>query len=226
MQKYLKLLARIIVFALMATALTVFGAMVLAQDGPENPEDVPGRPNLPLSPHDVEEIETLPEAEAPHGETTLFKSFAGIAFHARESTTTQVYSGAGCVHRASPSGSFVTDLQLPDGAEIDFVRLYFNDTNLDANAILYLYAYDGAGDFTQIQEVSSSGTPGYSSVGSDFFSYEVDNAAASLALVAGTTNGPVNDSTVAICGARVRYNVDVPSFTLLPAFLKDFIGGG
>lgn len=166
----------------------------------------------------ADEVETQFDPNAPAEEVILFKFIAGASFHPREAATTHQYNGSGCINRTSTNGFFVSDLQLPEGAEIDFLRLYFDDTSDDNDAQAWIYAYDGLGGFSQITTVASSGTPGQSSAGSGFFSYVVDNTAESLGLVAGV--GSASDSSVTFCGVRLRYKIEVPSYMMLPAVLK------
>lgn len=187
----------------------------LAGEGPEG--DAAPAPG-PAVPGAADEVELQLDPDAAEEVVTLFKFTAGSSFHARESTTTYSYGGAGCTYRTSSNGFLVSDLQLPEGAEIDFVRLYYYDNNTEQDADLYLYEYDGQGGFTEIRHLAPTGSPGYSSVGSGFFSYVVNNTSASLGLVAGT--GSANNNSVRICGVRLRYKIDVPSWVMLPAVLK------
>lgn len=171
----------------------------------------------PQSPAIVEEVELTTEDSAAAAEIILFERIAGANFHPREATTMHAYAGAGCVNRTSANGFLVSDLQVPDGAEIDFLRLYFDDTSGEDNAQAWLYAYDGLGNFTQITTVSSSGAPGQSSVGSGFFSHIVDTPTEALGLVIGFDTA--TDSTVSVCGVRIRYKVTF-SQSNLPLIMK------
>jgi len=111
----------------------------------------------------------------------------------------------GCIYRTAGSSYSIYSLQLPDGAEIKYFRLFFYDNDPVYNAKVYLYRYDGTGTLIDpIQEVSSSGTPGQSSVGSDYFNHEVDNYNESLTLVLHFGYGAVG-SNVKIFGVRVQY---------------------
>jgi hypothetical protein len=186
-----------------------------------DPEGDTTPPNL-AAPDHLDETE-LPQApDTPSAVATLFKFIAGSNFHPREATTTHSYGNAGCLYKTSTSGYLVSDLQLPQGAEIDLVSLYFNDTNANYNAEVWLYAYDGLGGFTEIAHVASIGSPGQNFANSALISHIVDNSTESLGLVVGT--GSANDSSVRICGVRVRYNVDVPGYVMLPAVMKDYVG--
>lgn len=199
-------------------AIVVFCAAIIRAQGPgaQHPEGVAAPPDAATD-DPPEHVETRPAADARAGEVTLFHSIAGSSFHPREASTTHEYAGTGCVNRTSDAGFLVADLQLPEGAEIDFLRLYFDDTdaanNNDAQA--WLYSYDGLGDFTQIATVSSSGSPGQGSIGSGFFSHLVDNTNESLAVIVGM--GSATDAGVQVCRVRLRYVVDVPALSYFPA---------
>ena len=130
---------------------------------------------------------------------------------------TYAYYGAGCVYRTGGSRFANHTLQLPQGAEIDYVRIFFYDSNDTYNAGVYLYAYDGYGALTQIAHVASTGTPGQSSAGSGFFSYFVNNEAEALSLT--LDYGLDGNSTVQICGVRIRYQYTL-SVTDLPLLLN------
>ena len=122
------------------------------------------------------------------------------------------YFGAGCTYRTSGTSFTEHDLQLPQGAEIDYLRIYYYDNDASNNANAYLFAYDGAGNFTEIASVGSSGTPGQSSTGSGFFSYFVDNVGAGLSLRLNYGNG--SNSNLRICGVRLRYQYNISTVSL------------
>lgn len=242
MQHQVSLTTRILVISTFTAFVVFFTAIVWAQDIPDDlgspesnetpqatmtpigsdPESNTKPAANPAASSPADEIETQVNPDATTSQVTLFKFIAGSNFHPRESTTTHSYGGAGCAYRTTVSGFLVTDLQLPQGAEVDYVRLYFDDTSSADDAHLWLYAYDGQGAFTQITEAASSGAPGAGSAGSDFFSYVVDNATTALGLVAGSDSA--NDSSVQICGARVRYTIEVPSYVMLPSVFKQYMG--
>lgn len=142
--------------------------------------------------------------DAVQGGQTFLRA-AGSNFHPRDSSTTFSYSGGGCMQRNSNAGDswFTYDVQIPDGSEIDFLRVYFydNDATFDVNS--ELWAFDGAGGTTLIAEADSTGTPGFSSAGSNFFSHFVDNINESLVVVVSIEGGV--GSSLRLCGVRLRY---------------------
>ena len=148
-------------------------------------------------------IRAMPEPTAGQE----FVRIAGSTFTPRDSTTTFSYSGGGCMQRNSNVGDswFTHELQLPEGALIDFLRVYFYDNSASYDIFSELWAFDGAGGTTLIAEADSSGTPGYSSAGSDFFAHVVDNINQSLVLVASIQAGV--GSALQLCGVRIRYQL-------------------
>jgi len=178
-----------------------------------------GQPDTVVPSFITEEIELQANPDAPQAQ--LYNRVAGSNFQPRDSTTTFSYSGGGCLQRNSNTGDswFTIDLSLPDGAVIDFLRVYYNDNDSTYDIDSELWAFDGAGGTTLIAEADSTGTPGYSSTGSDFFSHTVDNINESLVVVA-SIQGGVGPS-LQLCGVRVRYQYSPFSANFLPAVLND-----
>ncbi len=160
----------------------------------------------------VEEAEALADTQAPTA--TYFKHYPGTAFQPRDSDTGYDYFGNGCIS-SQGAAYFILNMQLPPGAEIDFVRLYFYDTST-ADARLYLTWYDSAGNYSDVVYVDSSGTSGYGSAGA-FTSYTVDPITQSINLV-WRPNTP--GASMALCGARIRYQAPF-SASFLPAVLNE-----
>lgn len=181
-----------------------------------------GQPDADVPNFITEEIELQANPDTPQAQ--LFSRMAGSNFQPRDSTATFSYSGGGCLQRNSNTGDswFTINLSLPDGAVIDFLRVYYkdNDSTYDINS--ELWAFDGAGGTTLIAEADSTGAPGYSSTGSDFFSHTVDNTNESLVVVA-SIQGGVGPS-LQLCGVRVRYQYSPFSANFLPAVMNESSG--
>ena len=195
----------------------------VAQTGTEQDADIfqingEGQPDTAV-PTVTEEIELLARPEVPQAQ--LFTRMAGSNFQPRNSATTYSYGGGGCVQRNANTGDswFTIDLSLPDGAIIDFLRVYYYDNNPDNNINSELWAFDGAGGTMLIAQADSSGTPGYSSAGSDFFSHTVDNLNESLVVIAGIQGGV--GSSVQLCGVRIRYQYSPFATNYLPTVIND-----
>ncbi|REJ74058.1 MAG: hypothetical protein DWQ36_09250 [Acidobacteria bacterium] len=148
------------------------------------------------------------EDGAPEGPgSQAFLRAAGSNFAPRDRTTTFSYYGGGCMQRTSNAGDswFTWDVQVPDGAVIDFLRVYYYDNNATFDINAELWSFDAGGGSSLIAEADSSGSPGYSSAGSDFFSHPVSTVNESLVVVASVQGGV--GSSLALCGVRLRYQV-------------------
>lgn len=181
--------------------------------------DSEGNPTAALpSTAQMEPVEETLSPEEPQAPTvTYFKRYPGVAFQPRDSDTGYDYFGSGCIS-SKGSDYFVLDIQLPTGAEIDFVRLYYYNTST-SNARLYLTWYDGQGGYSDVMFVDSSGSAGYGSVGAST-SYIVDPVTQAVSLVwRPNTTG----STMALCGVRIRYQLPFGA-TFLPALSKNSTG--
>lgn len=176
-----------------------------------------GQPETERPEYDIEEVELLEDPDAPNAQ--FFLRIAGSNFGPRDSDTTFSYGGAGCLQRDASGGDiwFTHDLQLPDGAIIDYMRVFYYDSAA-WDVYSELYAFDGAGGFSLLAEVDSSGTPGYGSNGIGGFSHTVDNVNESLVLIGGLP-GAVG-SSLRFCGIRIRYQYTLLSANFLPAVLN------
>jgi hypothetical protein len=165
----------------------------------------------------VEEVELLPGPADPNA-TAYFKFIGASAFTPIRSDMTYDYAGAGCIYRTG--GTEFTDhtLQVPQGAVIDFLRVFFydNDPVNDAEAIIW--SFDGAGNSYRVTKVASAGTPGWSSAGTvEPFTYTVNNREETLILR--LDYEAATSDNLQICGVRVRYQYDI-SATSLPVILN------
>ena len=97
---------------------------------------------------------------------------------------------------------FTLQIHLPEGAEIEWLRLYFYDSNPDANSTAWITTYDGAGNVTDLISVTSDSSAGYGFVISNYVGHVVDNT--NLAYVLNVDFG-VNNSSNELCGLRVAY---------------------
>lgn len=165
-----------------------------------------------------EEVELIKSPDSPYAQ--FFKRSAGSNFQPRDSAAVFSYGGLGCLRRDSPVGDpwFTIDLQVPDGAIIDFLRVYFRDFSNNYNINSELWAFDGVGGATQIAEADSSGAPGYGSAGSGPFTHTVDNKSESLVLIASIEGGV--GSALELCGTRIRYQYTLLSANFLPAMMN------
>ena len=208
------LLVVVLAVVLMAGSVTPELAAQSPENGPE-----PNNPR-PEPQQEVVEIETqdIGPQEVVGQSTTLYKRYEASTFVPVGSDATYAYHGRGCVYRTGGEDRYSHDLQLPEGAEIDYLRLYFYDIDPVNDAQAWLYAYDGYGNYTEVVSVSSSGTPGQSTAGSGFFSHTVDNVDEALAIMLSYSTATNDD--LRICGVRIRYQYSF-STLYLPVVLKE-----
>ena len=130
---------------------------------------------------------------------------AGSNFVPRDSNVNFHYYGGGCLVRDTGAGDswFTYDLQLPDGAQIDYLRVYYRDSSSTYDIDSELWAFNGAGGTNLLAEADSSDIPGYSSTGSGYFTHIVDNTNESLVVIARIPEGAGTE--LALCGIRIRY---------------------
>jgi len=167
----------------------------------------------------VEEVELLAGANSPNA-TYFYKRYSADTFTPQTSDMEYRYETGGCVQKvAADHGWMAHDLQLPEGARITYMRLYFYDIDPANDAVAQLMSYDGQGHLDRIDLVQSSGTPGWSSVGSGApFSHPVHNVDEALAvwLVFGQSASPA----LRICGVRIQYEYTLAQ-TSLPLILNE-----
>ena len=77
-------------------------------------------------------------------------------------TAGKTYFGAGCVYN-SATGSLDASLQLPDGHTIRGFRYYWDDASASSTSAAMI-TYDGAGGFTTLNTIQSTGDTGFDSV--------------------------------------------------------------
>lgn len=155
----------------------------------------------PASP-DGPELDAPAPAAVPAGWQVNFKFVAGTAFHPRASTMTWDYGNTGCTYATADQYEVMAaDFQLPDGAIVDYLRIYYYDA-IAADSQALLSVYDAMGGTEDWLMASSTGTAGFGNVGSGFDEHTVD-----------TTNTPMmlqwrpnaTGGTQMLCGMRLRY---------------------
>ena len=220
-------------FAVILLIVIVFGAGVslalagLSDDAESNlpgPADEPAgvtetQPDPAAATNAEGQLETAPldsnaAVEAPQAQQYLF--IAGSNFAPRSAVTTFSYYGGGCVQRDSSTGDswFTTHIQLPDGATINGLTVFYLDNNATYDINSELWNFDGAGGTDLLAEADSSGSPGYSSTNSPAFSHLVDNSAGPLSVVASIQGGV--GSSLALCGIRIGYDYSPLASNYLP----------
>jgi hypothetical protein len=130
---------------------------------------------------------------------------AGATLRPRDSSSGWDYPGTGCLSLANGNELLNIHLDIPDGSRIDYLRLYYYDTS-GANSTSWITNYDGAGNFSDLISVASTGSAGYGSTLSALLEHVVDTQARAYVLnwQANQTGGSMR-----LCGLRVAYRLPV-----------------
>ncbi|MDJ0652994.1 MAG: hypothetical protein QNJ40_02490 [Xanthomonadales bacterium] len=125
----------------------------------------------------------------------------GSAFVPLNSATQYEDAGAGCRYRVSGPETFALDVQLPEGAMVSALRVFFEDrSTLDLNVSLQIG--DGQGIALSLAEVSSSGIGGFGAEQAMLTPpLEIDRDLFVLL----HASLPGTDEQLKLCGAEVQY---------------------
>jgi hypothetical protein len=143
-----------------------------------------------------------------------YKFVSGSTLHSADYTMTEDYQAGACLSVASGDSAdqfFTAYLNLPAGARVEYLRIYYYDTNASVDSTAYIRQYDAHGNTTTIASVSSSGSSGYgttlSAYSTHIFNQNDDGYV--LNWLPNTTG-----SSMRLCGLRVAYHL-----AALPTYL-------
>jgi hypothetical protein len=129
---------------------------------------------------------------------------AGSSLHSADYTMRQDYQPGACVSAVDTGNQFFTlNLNLPDGARIDYLRLYYYDTDAGTGTA-NIRKYDGAGGYIQIATVGSAGSTGYGTTLSAYVGHVVNNSNGGYVL---NWLPSVASTSMQLCGLRVAYRL-------------------
>jgi hypothetical protein len=111
-----------------------------------------------------------------------------------------------------------TELHIPDGSIIKYLRIYYNDTSTTANVLGYITRYDTGTSTNDLISVSSSGSAGVGTALSAEITHTVDNFGYAYVLIGWP--GALG-TTVQICGLRVAYYAPSFAANFLPAVRRN-----
>jgi hypothetical protein len=141
-----------------------------------------------------------PDVEAP--EAFDYFTVAGTTLRPRSSASTWTYGANGCVYRSAGSDLFNTELHVPNGVTLNYLRLYFYDTSA-SNQTAWITRYRPSTPSTEdLVSVLSSGNAGQGTALSSLINHVVDNV--NYAYVLNWSPG-ANGSGMKLCGLRVAY---------------------
>lgn len=116
--------------------------------------------------------------------------------------------GAGssaAVPTAVPNDNFTLHLDVPHGARIEYLRLFYYDTS-PANSQAWITTYNAQGSLTDLTTITSTGATGYGTTLSPQITHVVDTANNAYVL-----NWRANQlgKSMRLCGLRVAYRLPV-----------------
>ena len=143
---------------------------------------------------------------------------AGSSLHSADYTMRQDYQSGACIAAVDTGAQFFTlSLNLPQGSRIDYLRLYYYDTDAANNSVANIRKYDASGNYTEITSVNSSGSGGYGTALGGLANHVVDNASGAYVL---NWWPIVTGSTMQLCALRVAYRLPA-KLVYLPLILKN-----
>jgi hypothetical protein len=159
----------------------------------------------------------LTAANAPAA-TFSYYQVTGATLRGRNSTTGYLYDGAGCSHvtAGSDKGRILnTELPLPDGAVIKYLRVYYRDTNPANGVEGYITRYQPGVGTTDLVHAGSTNAfiGGYGLVVSAEITETVNNTIYAYTLIGWPDAIGVDNQ---ICGLRVAYYAPVTFGAFLP----------
>lgn len=136
--------------------------------------------------------------------TSHYLRVPGSAFVPKGSSTSFDYASAGCISSGVAFGQFTTDLQLPQGATISYVRTYYYNMGVSNTVSTFLTSYDGAGNYVESTNFATTASAGYASDLGPGIAVAVDNLNNSYAMV---VNIGAADANLRFCGVRILYTL-------------------
>lgn len=161
-------------------------------------------------------------ALAPNAPNASFSYYfvSGATLVGRSSSNSYTYDGLGCVYVGSDGLVLNTDMQIPVGSEIKYLRVYYYDTNNPGFITGYISKYPPNASAVDIAAVSSpsTGTPGAGFVVSSRITQTVDYENFPYLLIGRPSDANQN---LRVCGMRVAYYAPVIGYTFMPIIHKN-----
>ena len=174
---------------------------VIAPSGDQPEEEVNWDALIPEG--DPDTIETNAE---PNWSGFYYYHATGSALRPRDSAVEWNSSGTGgCLYQVSGNANVIYNLHLdiPDGARIDYLRIYYYDTSA-SDSYSWVTRYDDSGGLSDVTSIASTGTAGYGTALSPLIEHVVDNVNYNYVL---NWRPYANGSTMMLCGLRVAYRL-------------------
>jgi len=223
----------IIAVLMLFIALTIVGVTLAQQAAPPTEPDAiraPALNNIAPTYDSATSTGLAPDENPPDGvrapnapsQTFHYYTVSGATMRGRSSNINYTYDSSGCIHLTSGSGLNLivnTELQLPDNAEIKYLRVIYQDTSGSGSVAGYITRYGPGLDANDlVTAASTSGfAGGYGFVVSQEITETVNNASYAYTLIGFPSSASGN---LRICGLRVAYYLSTSS-TFVPTVLKE-----
>jgi hypothetical protein len=147
---------------------------------------------------------------------------SGATLRARSSVTTFAYDSMGCIHVTAGSANTLilnTELHIPDGSLVKYVRLYYSDTSTTGYVRALLTSYTPGSLTEDLVGVSSdvAFSGGNGTALSAELNVTVDNANYAYTLIGWPSSA---DAGLQICGIRVAYFAPISSMVYIPSITR------
>lgn len=163
-----------------------------------------------MSPPDQEGHRTTDESgETFRGGTTISHRITGSALRPRDSVVNfNINSSGGCIYALDNAfDTFNTPIWLPQGTQVNQVRMYYNDTS-DSNSTAWFTVYDLYGEIVSEWAVSSSGNFGNGFNDTALIDHVIDYNMFSYLI---NWRPSVAGTTMQLCGFRIFHTPPSPT---------------
>ncbi len=198
------------------------GANTVSAQGPVSTEGDRSGPKPPKTPlTDVGAPDSRNSAtQSPQSPNATFSYYfvSGATLMPRDSGTGRNDGNSGCAYTVGGADRFMnTELHLPDGSIVKYLRLFTLDNDTTYNVSGYITRYNVGTSTDDLVSVSSSGSGGLGSWLSPEITHTVDNFGYAYVLIGwpGTSS-----STVQLCGLRVAYYAPSIFGAFMPLIVK------
>jgi len=142
----------------------------------------------------------------PNWSDFYYYHVTGSALHPRDSSVEWNTGGSGgCLYLVSGSSGVVFNLhqEIPNGARIDYLRIFYYDTS-SSDSYSWVTRYDDAGGIEDVATATSTGNTGYGTNLSTLIEHVVDDVNYSYIL---NWRPNVVGTSMYLCGLRVAYRL-------------------
>lgn len=137
--------------------------------------------------------------------TFSYYTVSGATIRGRSSTAGYTYQGVGCTYSTTVGDRWLnTELPIPDGATIKYLRIYYYDSDASGTVTAYLTRYqpgDNAENLTSISSTAAFAGGNGTSLSPEI-THVVDNTNHAYTLLTTMSASSLN---LRICGMRIAY---------------------